>query len=58
MRTMAMTSRTPLTQAEVREGVVELSIGQPEPSLLPSADLARAAASTSMAVRQPIPSWG
>lgn len=45
MRTMAHSSAVSLTQAPVREGVVELSIGQPDPSLLPSVALADAAAS-------------
>jgi 2-aminoadipate transaminase len=39
------TSRTPLTQAAVRDDVIELAIGQPEPSLLPTPDLAAASAS-------------
>src|SRR6187397_22418 len=42
---VTVTSRTPLTQASVREGVIELAIGQPEPSLLPTLDLAAASAS-------------
>jgi DNA-binding transcriptional MocR family regulator len=42
---VTVTSRTPLTQASVREGVIELAIGQPEPSLLPTLDLATASAS-------------
>ena len=42
---MAVTPRPPLTQASVREGVIELAIGQPEPSLLPTRELAEASAS-------------
>ena len=42
---MTATSRTPLTQAAVRDDVIELAIGQPEPSLLPTPDLAAASAS-------------
>ena len=42
---MTATSRSPLTQAAVRDGVIELAIGQPEPSLLPTVDLAAASAS-------------
>ncbi|HET9084210.1 MAG TPA: PLP-dependent aminotransferase family protein, partial [Candidatus Limnocylindrales bacterium] len=42
---MSVTSRAPLTQASVRDGVIELAIGQPEPSLLPTLDLAASTAS-------------
>ena len=42
---MTATSRSPLTQASVRDDVIELAIGQPEPSLLPTLDLAAASAS-------------
>jgi 2-aminoadipate transaminase len=42
---VTVTSRTPLTQASVRDGVIELAIGQPEPSLLPTLDFATASAS-------------
>jgi len=42
---VTVTSRTPLTQAAVRDGIIELAIGQPEPTLLPTLDLATAAAS-------------
>jgi len=45
MRDVTVTSRAPLTQASVRDGVIELAIGQPEPTLLPTLDLAAASAS-------------
>jgi 2-aminoadipate transaminase len=45
MDDVTVTSRVPLTQAAVRDGIIELAIGQPEPSLLPTQDLAAASAS-------------
>jgi DNA-binding transcriptional MocR family regulator len=42
---VTVTSRAPLTQAAVRDGVIELAIGQPEPSLLPTPELAEASVS-------------
>jgi 2-aminoadipate transaminase len=45
MGDVTVTPRTPLTQASVRDDVIELAIGQPEPSLLPARDLAAASAS-------------
>ena len=44
MGDMAVSSHAPLSQASVRDGVIELAIGQPEPALLPTSDLAAAAA--------------
>jgi 2-aminoadipate transaminase len=42
---MEHSTASPLSQAPVRDGVVELSIGQPDPALLPSVALADAATS-------------
>ena len=44
MGAVTATSHAPLSQAAVRDGVIELAIGQPEPSLLPTRELAVAAA--------------